>query len=202
MTHDPAGRPRGAAHLIGLLLLLMAHPVASDPVTDRLVIETRDGSVLGYLPLGPDQEICLTWSHSVTGGRVADCFENWAGKMVLTRSYLHDVAAGLGEVVGRGRMIPAADTGYWIIGIDEAIANNALQLRVGAISVDHVLRPSQGTGGTTAPPPPPAAASDDVQPASAMPSPATDDTLSADSIPLSRLAAGQSVTLRLSTTTH
>lgn len=83
---------------------------------------------------------CLVWNHSVTGGRVADCFVTRAGQMVLDRSYLHDYAAGLGEVPGRGQVRPAAGGGYWIEGIDEPIPGNRLPLRVGRASTDHRLQ--------------------------------------------------------------
>ena len=104
-----------------------------------LVAETPAGLAIGQLHFEPGQEICLTWAHSVTGGKVADCFENRAGSLVLSRSYLHDFAAGLGEVAGRGTLRSAPSGGYWIEGIDEAIVNNTLRLRVGAPRVGHVL---------------------------------------------------------------
>jgi hypothetical protein len=86
-------------------------------------------------------EWCLTWNHSVTGGAVADCFENRDGRMVLTRAYLHDFAAGLGTVEGRGgTLVSAEGGGYWIEGLDEPIPGNALPLRVGRPSTDHRLR--------------------------------------------------------------
>ncbi len=65
--------------------------------------------------------------------------------MVLDRSYLHDSAAGLGEVPGRGRMRAAEGGGYWIENIGEAIPGNALRLRVGQPRVDHRIE----AGGTT-----------------------------------------------------
>jgi hypothetical protein len=110
---------------------------------DTLTVETLAGLNIGELGFDPGQEICLSWAHSVTGGRVADCFENRDGTMMLTRSFLHDFAAGLGEVAGRGTLRSAAGGGYWIDGIDEVIPDNALRLRIGAPRVGHVL-----TGGT------------------------------------------------------
>ena len=104
-----------------------------------LVVETPAGLTIGVLDFAPGQEICLTWAHSVTGGRVADCFENRSGTMVLSRSYLHDFAAGLGEIAGRGTVRTAATGGYWIDGINEPIPDNTLRLRVGAPRVGHVL---------------------------------------------------------------
>ncbi|MFC7705902.1 DUF1850 domain-containing protein [Plastorhodobacter daqingensis] len=83
---------------------------------------------------------CLHWSHSVTGGAVADCFADRDGRMVLVRSFLHDAAAGLGHIPGRGDMRPAAGGGYWIEGINEVLPCNRLILRVGALRVGHELR--------------------------------------------------------------
>ena len=101
-----------------------------------LVVE--DGRArLAALEVAEGDEWCLRWNHSVTGGRVADCFVNDGGAMVLTRSYLHDYAAGLGEVPGRGRVRAATGGGYWIEEIGETIADNTLPLRVGRAAVDH-----------------------------------------------------------------
>lgn len=133
------GRSFGAALLS--VAVCAGGPVMAQPV---LVVETADAP-LGELPFRQDEEICLTWNHSVTGGAVADCFENVAGQLTLTRSYLHDFAAGLGEVAGRGQITPAATGGYWITGIAEPIPDNSLALRVGPARVDHTLT---GTGQT------------------------------------------------------
>jgi hypothetical protein len=104
-----------------------------------LVVQTQAGLEIGELAFAPGQEICLRWAHSVTGGAVADCFGNKDGTLVLARSYLHDFAAGLGEVAGRGTLRRADGGGYWIDGINEPIPGNALRLRVGAPRVGHVL---------------------------------------------------------------
>lgn len=130
----PGGRSLWAALFAGVILI--GTPLWAQ---DVLVVETREGRSLGQLDFDAGQEICLTWAHSVTGGHVADCFENRDGTMMLTRSYLHDFAAGLGEVAGRGTMRSAAGGGYWIDDINEAIPGNALLLRVGAPRVGHML---------------------------------------------------------------
>ncbi len=106
---------------------------------DILRVEGRDGT-LAETDVAEGAEWCLTWNHSVTGGAVADCFVNVAGRMMLSRSYLHDFAAGLGTVEGRGTLRSAPGGGYWIDGIDEHLAGNALVLRVGSPSVAHRLR--------------------------------------------------------------
>jgi len=131
---EQGGRPVAAALLVAAYLC--ATPLWAN---DALVVETRKGVLLGELAFGDRQEMCLSWFHSVTGGAVADCFENRDGKMILTRSYLHDFAAGLGEIAGRGTLRPAQGGGYWIENINEAIPGNALNLRVGAPRVDHKL---------------------------------------------------------------
>jgi hypothetical protein len=84
--------------------------------------------------------VCLVWNHSVTGGLVADCLDAEAGLLVLRRSYLHDAAAGLGEVPGRGRMRPEPRGGYWIEAIDEPLPQGLI-LRVGSAAVAHRLMP-------------------------------------------------------------
>ena len=116
--------------------LLSALPLRAEPFLEITV----EGRVLRTLPLPQGQELCLSWAHSVTGGEVADCFENRAGHLLLTRSYLHDFAAGLGEVAGRGQLVAAPGGGYWIEGMDEPLPGNSLTLRIGAPRVGHVLR--------------------------------------------------------------
>ena len=115
--------------------LFAALPTGAEPL---LKVHTDD-NVLATLPLPEGQEACLSWAHSVTGGKVADCFENRAGHLVLTRSYLHDFAAGLGEVPGRGVLISAPEGGYWIEHMDEPMPDNALTLRIGSARVGHRL---------------------------------------------------------------
>lgn len=137
-----------------LALALLAGPAGAG----TLVVESG-GAVLARAPLPDGAEWCLTWNHSVTGGDVADCFGNAEGAMVLRRSYLHDFAAGLGEVPGRGTIRPAARGGYWIEGIDERV--EPLVLRVGRRETDHRIRLGDGV------------------------------------IPLSRLAPGARVTIRV-----
>jgi hypothetical protein len=84
--------------------------------------------------------VCLVWNHSVTGGLVADCLGADAGVLILRRSYLHDFAAGLGEVPGRGRLTPDPRGGYWIDGIDQPLPRGLI-LRPGGPAVAHRLMP-------------------------------------------------------------
>ncbi|HEY9039787.1 MAG TPA: DUF1850 domain-containing protein [Roseovarius sp.] len=99
-----------------------------------------DETILIEAPMAEGGEWCLSWNHSVTGGAVSDCFASRDGRMVLDRTYLHDFAAGLGEIAGRGHVETARGGGYWIRGMDEPIRGNALTLRVGQPGVDHRLR--------------------------------------------------------------
>jgi hypothetical protein len=71
--------------------------------------------------------------------------------MILVRSFLHDFAAGLGTVEGRGgRLVSAPGGGYWIEGINEPIPGNALALRVGEQRVGHRLEIGSETYGLSA----------------------------------------------------
>ena len=131
MTQAPSGRPRA----IGAALFACA--VAGGAAqADGLAVIARDGTTLARIE---GREICLRWQHSVTGGDVADCFDTTGGVLVLRRSFLHDFAAGLGHIPGRGVQHAAPGGGYWIDGIDEAVPGNALVLRVGAPGVAHRL---------------------------------------------------------------
>jgi len=125
----------GLGRLIAAALCL-AGPVVADPL---LRVDLASGAVLAEWPLPEGAEACLTWAHSVTGGKVADCFTQAAGKLLLSRSYLHDFAAGLGEVAGRGRLTAAPGGGYWIEDMAEPIADNALPIRIGAPALGHTL---------------------------------------------------------------
>lgn len=129
-----------AGRLLLAALFLPAPAYAKAALADP-VFQARmaDGAVVASLPMPEGQELCLHWAHSVTGGAVADCFENRDERLTLTRSYLHDFAAGLGEVAGRGTLIPAEQGGYWIADIDEPLPGNRLALRSGSASVGHRL---------------------------------------------------------------
>lgn len=129
MAIDLAGRPLVAA------LLLCPASVCADPV---LRVTTSAG-VVAAVPMPDNAKICLHWAHSVTGGAVADCFVNVAGRLVLDSAYLHDFAAGLGEIARRGTIAPAPNGGYWIKDIDEPLPDNRLTLRIGPPRVGHRL---------------------------------------------------------------
>lgn len=130
MVRVLAGRPMVAA------LLLCPTLASADPI---LRVSTSDGAIAA-IPLPDGSEICLHWAHSVTGGAVADCFVNRAGCLVLDSAYLHDFAAGLGEIAGRGTITPAPEGGYWISGMNEPMPDNSLTLRIGPPSVGHRLK--------------------------------------------------------------
>lgn len=130
----PLGRLFAAALLSWAVAANAAHADA------RLIVERPGGEVLVEAPAPAGTGWCLHWRHSVTGGKVADCFANNGGRMILVRSFLHDFAAGLGTVEGRGgRLVSVPGGGYWIEGINEHIPDNALALRVGARQVGHRL---------------------------------------------------------------
>ncbi len=134
MTGPGAGRRLCAAALVSV--------VAGAASGGTLSVEA-DGPIL-QVEVPDGDGWCLSWNHSVTGGAVADCFVNDGGRMLLDRSYLHDFAAGLGDVPGRGTIRAAEGGGYWIEKMAEPIEGNALVLRVGRPSTDHHLR----VGGT------------------------------------------------------
>lgn len=134
---------RAGRALAGAALLATAPLVAAQEGAVLLEL-SADGEVLARLPLGPDGDFCLSWSHSVTGGAVADCFRLTSAGLVLERSFLHDFAAGLGHLPGRGTQRPAPGGGYWIEGIDEPVPGGVLALRVGGPSVGHRIETSAG----------------------------------------------------------
>jgi hypothetical protein len=138
---SPVPRLRAAALAAGLALA--AGPVVGQPVLQ--VIDAASGQEIARLAAPEDGEWCLTWAHSVTGGAVADCFALRGGRFLLTRSFLHDVAAGLGDLPGRGQMRAAEGGGYWIEHIDEALPAGGLRLRIGPQHVGHALTSPAGS---------------------------------------------------------
>lgn len=125
-------------------LLLAACPGAAETPRpgDRaatLTATLSDGTEIARLTVPEGGEWCLLWRHSVQGFEVADCYENQAGRMVLTRSHQPDFAAGLGHIPGRGSQASDGAGGYWITGIDEPVPGNAYLLRAGSMAVDHRL---------------------------------------------------------------
>lgn len=128
MSLTTTGRPIAAALTLALV------PAAAPGATLEIAAPDR---VLYSVDVAEGEGWCLRWFHSVTHGKVADCFVNDRGHMVLEKSYLHDFAAGLGEVEGRGRLVNAEGRGYWIEDIDEPIPQDTLVLRVGHAPVAH-----------------------------------------------------------------
>ncbi len=131
---------RATGRLLTAALLLWGVGASAATAETILRVEYPDGNMLIETPAPAGTDWCLRWRHSVTGGKVADCFTNDGGRMILVRSFLHDFAAGLGTVEGRGgRLVSAPGGGYWIEGINEPIPGNALALRIGSPRVGHRL---------------------------------------------------------------
>lgn len=150
-----AGR-RATAALLATLLAIPGAALASEgpaappgalaqPPEAMLEVVAADGAVLARLPLGAEPAFCLHWSHSVTGGPVADCFRLDGSAIWLERSYLHDFAAGLGHIPGRGRQVAAPDGGYWIEDIAAPLPPEGLALRVGRSPVGHRIETAAAT---------------------------------------------------------
>lgn len=140
-----AGRAPLCAALLAAGLGAAGGAAAAAEAAEAPVLEVldREGAVLARLALGTAGSFCLHWRHSVTGGAVADCFRAAGTGLVLERSFLHDFAAGLGEVPGRGVARAAAGGGYWIEGIDEALPDG-VTLRVGRAGVGHRIEADGG----------------------------------------------------------
>lgn len=123
-----------------ILMLAALLGTAHGGLSDTVAVTARDGTVLARLALAEGSGLCLHWNHSVTGGKVADCFANRAGQLMLESSFLHDYAAGLGDLPGRGTLRAAQGGGYVIEDIAEPMAGNRLLLRVAAPRVAQELR--------------------------------------------------------------
>ncbi len=90
-----------------------------------------------FLPLAQGEPLALTWRHSVAGIEVRDVFTRRGATLYLLKSHTPWLAAGLGEVPGRGRLVGTSGHGLAILDIDEPMAG--LPLRVGSTPVDHRL---------------------------------------------------------------
>lgn len=102
-----------------------------------LTVATDDALLLA-LPIALGDSWHVAWRHSVAGFTVRD-FYRWDGQTLwLTASFAPDFAAGLGHIPGRGRLAAGAH-GYLIWGVGEALAGNAIALRVGGPAVRHRL---------------------------------------------------------------
>ncbi|MDO5658206.1 MAG: DUF1850 domain-containing protein [Paracoccus sp. (in: a-proteobacteria)] len=141
-TKDRPGRAFAVALGLGLGMAQGAAAWQVDLPAPRLEV-VMEGERLAALAMPQGARICLHWFHSVTGGAVADCFENRAGRLTLAASFLHDYAAGLGEIPGRGQPRAVAG-GYLIDQIDETLPGNRLSLRVAAPHVAQELRGAAG----------------------------------------------------------
>lgn len=84
-------------------------------------------------------EICLEWRHSVSGGKILDCFENINSELILTKTFFEDFAAGIDYIDGRGVLGFIQNEGYWIHDIDEIISENSFTLQVGGKKIGHRL---------------------------------------------------------------
>lgn len=121
------------------LPLVLASVAAMSGAAAQTVLEVTasDGLRLFELPLAEGQRWCLVWNHSVAGFAVRDCFAWRSPHLMLQSSHQPDFAAGLGHFEGRGRLTAASGGGYLIDGIDEALPENRLVVRVGSAAVDH-----------------------------------------------------------------
>ncbi|MDO5528715.1 MAG: DUF1850 domain-containing protein [Paracoccus sp. (in: a-proteobacteria)] len=128
----------------GAAFFMLSGAALGDPLpAERLEVQVGDAP-RAALSMPEGAEICLRWNHSVTGGAVADCFAHRGGDLLLVSSYLHDYAAGLGDLPGRGTIAPAPGGGYLITGIDEVMADRRVVLRVGSARVDQRLEAASG----------------------------------------------------------
>lgn len=132
---------RGGGLCALLLVLSTTGPVAAA----NLVASRADGSVVAHLDVPDGSGWCLLWLHSVQGFEVSDCYENRAGRMVLTHSRTPDFAAGLGHIPGRGRQVSDGEGGYWILDINEPVPGDTYVLRTGGPQVDHRLQAGDTT---------------------------------------------------------
>lgn len=110
-----------------------------------LLVQTQEGSSLLELPLAQTPTWILRWNHSVTGVTVSDYYYWNGSEMLLTDSHTPAFDAGLGHIPDRGTLTSDGFNGYFILGIDEAVPNNAYALRVGSLSVNHRIEHAGNT---------------------------------------------------------
>ena len=125
-----------ASRRIGSVLtaLLLLGSGSAEPY---LVVSDEEGNILLELPLGDEPAWTVAWNHSVTGNLVQDHYLFEGGRMLLVASRAPTFDAGLGHVIGRGRLESDGEGGHLIVGIDEPVTGNSYLLRVGGPKVDH-----------------------------------------------------------------
>ncbi|MEM7735148.1 MAG: DUF1850 domain-containing protein [Deinococcota bacterium] len=101
------------------------------------VVQDLSAEVIVAVSLEPTPTWTVAWNHSVTGILVRDFYTFEADTMTLVKSHAPSFDAGLGHIPGRGRVVSDANHGYWILDINEAVADNQYLLRVGSESVNH-----------------------------------------------------------------
>lgn len=89
------------------------------------------------LPLAEEPSWYIAWNHSVTGILVRDFYRYENGQMLLTATHTPAFDAGLGHILGRGRLESDGEGGYWIRDIDEPVPGNSYLLRVASMRVNH-----------------------------------------------------------------
>ena len=101
-----------------------------------LLVSQSDTPLL-VLDLQLEPHWILAWNHSVTGILVRDFYALQEGNMTLTQSHAPSFDAGLGHILGRGRVVSDDNHGYWIKDINEPVRGNRYWLRVGSLDVNH-----------------------------------------------------------------
>lgn len=118
----------------GLLLFTLAAALLR-PVSG-VALSAADETLL-FLPMRDNETLELTWRHSVDHILVRDVFSLRGGTLYLNATYHAFFAAGLGHIVGRGKVISTDNHGLAVIDINEAL--ETLPLRVGSADIAHTL---------------------------------------------------------------
>ena len=106
---------------------------AGDPSGPILRVVTAAGEVIVERPLGGVAAWEIVWLHSVARVEIRDAFAWRDGAMLLTdhRTPYLDIA-GLGEVPGRGEVVPDGRGGFHIRAIDERLRGDVHRFIIGS----------------------------------------------------------------------
>ncbi|MDS1270584.1 DUF1850 domain-containing protein [Lipingzhangella sp. LS1_29] len=130
-----AAPSRRIRRIAAAMALAMVAAGAWIPLWPALSVEGA-GARAAAVPLGPQDAVTVSWTHSLDGLPVRDTYTLREGQLHLEATRVREFGAGLGHIAGHGT--GHADGEWWVVSnIDRPIGE--LHLRAGSAEVNHRL---------------------------------------------------------------